>query len=77
MEKNKSAMNNNDFTIAFNEGKSRGKQIKQSLLTIFGPALPHLIAVKTVWPHVLYLVALGEMQKFTQDKADLGLLIEV
>jgi len=67
---------NSQFQVILNGDKCAVKNGSKSLFTILDTHLQNLIGMKTVGSPAQHVVSPDDITKFTQDKTDLGLLLE-
>ena len=69
-------IDNGETKVHLKAGKLPVKNGSKNLFTVLDTHLQNLIAMKTVGSPAQHVVSPGDIQKFTQDKTDLGLILE-
>ena len=76
IEEDKITADNGKVKVVLNGEKCAVKNASKSLFTVLDTHLQNLIAMKTVGSPAQHVVSPPDIQKFTQDKTDLGLILE-
>ncbi|MDR0403581.1 MAG: hypothetical protein LBH35_08355 [Treponema sp.] len=69
-------IDNGELKVYLKADKLSVKNGSKNLFTILDAHLQNLIAMKTVGSPAQHVVSPGDIQKFTQDKTDIGLILE-